>query len=221
MLDEAVSLRRDKESAERDLIRKEAQLNAANEQTERMAEALSKAEERIDLLRKQSEQTTDQNRTLAGQLDIKRSELLKVEATLQDLEEKQYEVIRSRLGKSLNNEDNKLERQIQDLKNKLDVERNEKEAADERRTQQLAELLATRERERRLEDELDRTKAQLRIETERVQRNQTESSLENESLRREKESLVEHVSDLQVQVSECFLILPTKNYSCSFYSFVR
>lgn len=90
MMEELVLLRKDKDQLERELQRREALLKVTQEDVEKSTLAVQNTETKIQMLKSQLDQRTEQHRLSQQLLEEKRTELLKTETQLRELEDKYY-----------------------------------------------------------------------------------------------------------------------------------
>lgn len=89
-MEELVLLRKDKDQLERELQRREALLKVTQEDVEKSTLAVQNTETKIQMLKSQLDQRTEQHRLSQQLLEEKRTELLKTETQLRELEDKYY-----------------------------------------------------------------------------------------------------------------------------------
>ena len=90
MLDEIVQLKKEKDLLERDCARKDTQILQARDEMDKAIQSHKTSETRLEVLKNQLEQKVEQHKLTQTALDEKRTELLKTETRLREIEEKYY-----------------------------------------------------------------------------------------------------------------------------------
>ncbi|XP_064652760.1 ELKS/Rab6-interacting/CAST family member 1-like isoform X2 [Lineus longissimus] len=216
LMDEVVQFRKESGGREKDIARKDLQLDMAKDEMEKSTTALRAAEQKITLLRNQLDQRIEQHKMTQLALDEKRGESLRLETQLREVEEKYYSsaaTMQDKATQDLRDEIRMLRQKLKEteiqadqdryLRNKISDDSSHLVKENALLNQQVIELENQNQRERGLRESQD-TRRSMNI-TELVSAKDHEKQLQfeinqlREQLNHEKERCNHYMAQLAKQ----------------------
>ncbi|CAH1772500.1 unnamed protein product [Owenia fusiformis] len=173
LMEDLVNLKKEKTMLETEHSRKDTQMIEARSEMDKSAQALRNAEHKISILRSQLDQRIEQHKLTQLALEEKRSDMLRTESNLRELEEKYYSsnvILHDKTVNDLREEVQMLRQKLKETEMKADQDRYLRTKLSDDSShlvsensllnQQVIELRNQVERERSLRENIDVRKSQ-------------------------------------------------------------